>query len=974
MAQCPSMKSRSGAASDSVRRAYLELAAGHEDACLRLLPEAETGAVAASMRAVALAAQACGEAQTDIARKHLAEASRLAIPLRALLRCRSALGRSVGMPHDEVYELHCLLAQFDPDAFAHAWTAFNPTERYRYACWAPSVDALRASVRGRAGPLGALLVESVLTRDSSLEVDPGLALAHQSLLASRPEECLGALDRIQTRECAVVDGLRLVASAQLASQAGDAATATVLFEKAFALGNPLPALLRPLGADAQLRQPAGPRAFECFSLLERIEPGSTLLYWRTLPAAQRLRFAPYLLSANRAAAKPHVYSLARHKRSMAQAWGASGLSILMAESFGMPLSEHPRMLPIASLQASAQAHALAFEELAGARDVRLRGPAGPDGSPGAEVRGRSRSLFVCAFADIAVWGKSNVLVAADRILMDHQAAELASLPVHHDFNLPVLGDTGSSALVLPVPPGAPRIAKALSLVGAQTSNFGHWLMEILLPLRTCLRHAALEGIPFLVDAQMPVQHRQALQFLAGGSHPLIELPLGACVFVGELWTFSRLVFWPGGERSPLPLDAWKVAEIADPDLIAGMVKEMQPLLDSIEPAQDAPRRLYLTRRPSQARPLGNRLQVEELMRSRGFAVVDLAAHDFLQQLQHLRAARTVVLEAGSSVFALLFCREGLEIGYFPVSQPTELECLHEVFMRLGHRMVTADPVTSDPTIADLDAIGRMLAQLERQARQNAVRQRMNMRDIEKYQQDYTLHFGFEEVLVAFRRRVLLETLARTAPRVVVEIGCGPERTYAHYMKQAEPVDQWLVVEPAAAWFEQARAAGLPGQSAIHGFFEERVEEVRRALVSAPDLVVCSGVMPEVESAPALLAAVRSIMGAHSVLFVNAPNWASFHRRLAVAMKIAARPEEPSERNALLQQRRIYDAASFRDELRASGFEPIREGGYFVKPFTNEQMAAVQGVLGDEVLEGLFELGRQHPEWAAEIFCEAQPAG
>jgi trans-aconitate methyltransferase len=246
-----------------------------------------------------------------------------------------------------------------------------------------------------------------------------------------------------------------------------------------------------------------------------------------------------------------------------------------------------------------------------------------------------------------------------------------------------------------------------------------------------------------------------------------------------------------------------------------------------------------------------------------------------------------------------------------------------------------------------------------------------MRDIEKYQQDYTLHFGFEEVLVAFRRRVLLESLARIAPRVVVEIGCGPERTYAHHMERAGPVDQWLIVEPAAAWFEQAAAAGLPGQSAIHGFFEARVAEVRSALVSPPDVVVCSGVMPEVESAPALLAAVRSIMGPETVLFVNAPNWASFHRRLAVAMKLAARPDEPSERNALLQQRRIYDAASFREELGASGFDVIREGGYFVKPFTNDQMAAIQGALGQEVLEGLFELGRQHPDWAAELFCEAR---
>lgn len=710
------MTSHWNAEHERVTRACLELAAGHDAECIGILEQAGTGPLVESMRAIALAAQAGREAQPALARKRLDEAAQLAVPIATLLRRRSALGHSLGgMPADEVYELHCLLAQFDRDAFAGAWDSFSPAERYRYACWAPSLDALRSCVRSAAGPLGAPLVESILTGNSAPAVDPGLALAHRSLLASRPQDCLAALDRIEVGGCAVVDGLRLVASALVASEAGDAAAAQDLFDQAFALGNPLPALLRPIGAQARLQDPAGRRAFECFSLLERMEPGSTLHHWRTLPAPARLRYAPVLVCANRDAARPHVYSLARHKRAIAQAWGEAGLYILMADILGLPLADRPRVMPVASLQGFARSSALAFDPLAGPRDVRLHGPTFPDGRAGIELQGRSRSFFLCALADIAVWGKSNVLVAGDRILMDHQLDELARLPVHHDFNLPVLADSDAGALVLPVPPGSSRMAKALSLVGAQTSNFGHWLMEILLPLRTCLRHPALQGIPLLVDAQMPAQHRQSLEFLAGGGHPIITLPFGGCAVVGELWTFSRLFFWPGGERSPQPEDAWKVAEIADPDLIAGMVRDMQPLLATVEPPQDAARKLYLTRRPSQARPLGNRLQVEQLMQSRGFAVVDLAGHDFLRQLQYLRAARTVVLEAGSSVFALLFAKEGLDIGYFPLSQPTELECLHEVFLRLGHRMITVDSSTADPAIADLEAIERMLARLERQS-------------------------------------------------------------------------------------------------------------------------------------------------------------------------------------------------------------------------------------------------------------------
>jgi hypothetical protein len=60
----------------------------------------------------------------------------------------------------------------------------------------------------------------------------------------------------------------------------------------------------------------------------------------------------------------------------------------------------------------------------------------------------------------------------------------------------------------------------------------------------------------------------------------------------------------------------------------------------------------------------------------------------------------------------------------------------------------------------------------------------------------------------------------------------------------------------------------------------------------------------------------------------------------------------------------------RVDIDATGLAVVREGGYLVKPFTNEQMQTISPQLGVAVLDGLYQLGKDHPELASEIYLEA----
>ncbi len=88
------------------------------------------------------------------------------------------------------------------------------------------------------------------------------------------------------------------------------------------------------------------------------------------------------------------------------------------------------------------------------------------------------------------------------------------------------------------------------------------------------------------------------------------------------------------------------------------------------------------------------------------------------------------------------------------------------------------------------------------------------------------------------------------------------------------------------------------------------------------------------------------------------------------MGMINRLQQASDRNVRMQQHRVYDLPTLREDLLAAGLRPVRDGGIFLKPFTHAQMERVVKAVDAEILPGLAVLGREFPELASEIFVEA----
>lgn len=247
--------------------------------------------------------------------------------------------------------------------------------------------------------------------------------------------------------------------------------------------------------------------------------------------------------------------------------------------------------------------------------------------------------------------------------------------------------------------------------------------------------------------------------------------------------------------------------------------------------------------------------------------------------------------------------------------------------------------------------------------------------IAEYEKRYVAEYGFEAVMVSARQRLVLEVLGKIRPRVVLEAGCGIDMLASRAQKAGLPLEQWVIVEPSQRFCEAARAVRMEHArvDVIRGFFEDSVDIIRQRCIRPPDFIVCSGLLNEVAEPASVLKAAKSLLGASGTVHVNVPNAYSLHRRLAKAMGIIQTEKQLTERNVRFAQYRVFDFDSLTTMAQKAGFRIVEQGGYFIKPFTHAQMQSLGSLLSEELLDGLWKLGRELPDLASEIYVNLQAA-
>ncbi len=145
---------------------------------------------------------------------------------------------------------------------------------------------------------------------------------------------------------------------------------------------------------------------------------------------------------------------------------------------------------------------------------------------------------------------------------------------------------------------------------------------------------------------------------------------------------------------------------------------------------------------------------------------------------------------------------------------------------------------------------------------------------------------------------------------------------------------------------------------VHALFEEFRPE------KPFDSIIIEHVLEHVDDPVGLLMRVKQWLAPGGRLFLGVPNGHSIHRLAAVKMGMLDNPCELNPRDHALGHRRVYTPESFRSDIEKTGLQIVEMGGVYFKPLSNGQ---IQENWSEEMIQGFFELGKDFPDLAAEIY-------
>jgi 2-polyprenyl-3-methyl-5-hydroxy-6-metoxy-1,4-benzoquinol methylase len=138
-----------------------------------------------------------------------------------------------------------------------------------------------------------------------------------------------------------------------------------------------------------------------------------------------------------------------------------------------------------------------------------------------------------------------------------------------------------------------------------------------------------------------------------------------------------------------------------------------------------------------------------------------------------------------------------------------------------------------------------------------------------------------------------------------------------------------------------------------------------------EVVVMASLLHHIEYPSAFLETVKRFLTDDSVVLATVPNMTSLHRRIGVKAHILKDVYGDTERNIKFHQFGRFDKPSFEKLFRKCGYEIVESFGYMLKPFSSEQMLRLK--LDWNVINALFELGRENEHLASQLFIRARLA-
>lgn len=175
-------------------------------------------------------------------------------------------------------------------------------------------------------------------------------------------------------------------------------------------------------------------------------------------------------------------------------------------------------------------------------------------------------------------------------------------------------------------------------------------------------------------------------------------------------------------------------------------------------------------------------------------------------------------------------------------------------------------------------------------------------------------------------------------------------------------EQLTIVEGSATLLAQIPDAS--NLTKVHSLFEDYKPQQKF------DTIIADHVLEHVDEPIQLLRLMQNWIAPGGVFLLGVPNANSIHRLAAVKMGLLKDQYELNERDQMLGHRRVYDPALLEQHITEAGMDIVMSGGVFFKPLTYSQ---IQATWTPAMVAGFYELGKDFPDYAAEIFAVCKAA-
>lgn len=205
-----------------------------------------------------------------------------------------------------------------------------------------------------------------------------------------------------------------------------------------------------------------------------------------------------------------------------------------------------------------------------------------------------------------------------------------------------------------------KIASAINLIGQSTTNYAHWLTEILPKLALANTREDLRDTPVILDKYLPKNILESVDLIGGKERRKFFLSKWQEAKIEDLYCLSQ----PGYEPYiPHGINNRAISRIANsfskPALHA--LRENAWRATEVQPRRR--KRILLGRSKGSAnlRGLENADQVIALAEGEGFQAVDPAELSFAEQVQLCSQAEIIIAPIGAALANMIFAHENCKI-------------------------------------------------------------------------------------------------------------------------------------------------------------------------------------------------------------------------------------------------------------------------------------------------------------------------